>query len=318
MQFRSRFGAALVASGLLGFATGAEARALMVAAPPKPGALAGQSDVVVIGKVIEVEKDVVEATAFKGAPKGEKVAYKIAVIKIEEAIIGGKGLTQFRVGFPEGAAAGGTPVPPPPPGGGLRIRPGGPGGRGMAPVALTAGTEGVFFLSQHHDGDFYILAYNGMAAPLNKKDENFKKELEAIKKVAKTIDDPVTALKAKELDDRYAAATMILQRYNQSRTGGTAREAIPAEENKLIVALMLELPWQPKLDQPRTGSDPVPPSRSQLWYMINPNEQGFKQPVIKPAKPGEPQPDYNKIMDEATGSFLKDNAAKIKIKRFVK
>lgn len=319
MRTQKSLGVAIIASALLGFATGAEARALMVAAPPKPSALAGQSDIVVIGKVIEVEKDAVEATAFKGAPKGEKTSYKIAVIKIEEAMIGGKGLTQFRVGFPEGATVGGpvaAPLPAPPAGGAIRIRLG--GGRGQAPVALTAGTEGVFFLSQHHDGDFYILAYNGMAAPLNKKDENFKKELESIKKVAKTIDDPVSALKAKELDDRYAAAMLILQRYNQSRTGGTAREAIPAEENKLIVALMQELPWQPKLDQPRTGSDPVPPSRSQLWYMINPNEQGFKQPVIKPAKPGDPQPDYNKIMDDATATFLKDNAAKIKIKRFVK
>jgi len=259
----------------------------------------------------------VEATAFKGAPKGEKVTYKIAVVKIEEAIIGGKGLTQFRVGFPEGAAAGGTPVPPVNPGVAVRIRPG--GGRGPAPVALTAGTEGVFFLTHHHDGDFYILAYNGMAAPLSKKDENYKKELEAVKKVAKTIDDPVSALKAKELDDRYAAALLILQRYNQNRTGGTAREAIPAEENKLIVALMMELPWQAKLNVPRTGSDPVPPSRSQLWYMINPAEQGFKQPVIKqPAKAGDPRPDYNKIMDDATTAFLKDNVDKIKIKRFVK
>ena len=316
MQFRSRFGAALVASALFGFATGAEARALMVAGPPKPAVLASQSDVVVIGKVVEVEKDTVEATAYKGAPKGEKTAYKIAVIKIEEAIIGGKGLTQFRVGFPEGAAAGGPAVPPPPPGGGLvRIRPG--GGR-PGPVALTAGTEGVFFLAPHHDGDFYVLAFNGTGAPLSKKDENYKKELEAIKKVAKTIDDPVSALKAKELDDRFAAAMMILQRYNQSRTGGTAREAIPAEENKLIVALMMELPWQPKLDKPRTGSDPVPPSRSQLWYSINPQEQGFKQPVIKPAKPGDPQPDYNKILEDATTAFLKDNAEKIKIKRYVK
>ncbi len=319
MRFRSRIGVGLVASALFAFAAGAEAKALMVAAPPKPGALAGQSDIVVLGKVVEVEKDAVEATAYKGAPKGEKVTYKIAVVKIEEAIIGGKGLTQFRVGFPEGAAVDGRPPTPPNPGVAgvaIRIRPG--GGRGLAPVALTAGTEGVFFLSQHHDGDFYILAYNGMAAPLSKKDENFKKELEAVKKVAKTIDDPVSALKAKELDERYAAAMLILQRYNQSRTGGTAREAIPAEENKLLVALMMELPWQAKFDKPRTGSDPVPPSRSQLWYMINPNEQGFKQPVIKPAKPGEPQPDYNKILEDATTAFLKDNAEKIKIKRFVK
>ena len=142
MQLRSRFGAALVASALFGFAAGAEARALMIAATPKPGALAAQADIVVIGKVVEVEKDTVEATAFKGAPKGEKTSYKIAVIKIEEAIIGGKGLTQFRVGFPEGAAAGGPAVPPPPPGGGLvRIRPGGVRGDVLCTLAVVQGTD---------------------------------------------------------------------------------------------------------------------------------------------------------------------------------
>lgn len=314
MQFRSRFGAALVASALFGLASSAEAKAMMIAIP-KPGMLAGQSDVVVIGKVVEVEKDSVEVAPFKGAPKDQKLSYKIAVIKSEEAIIGGKGLTQFRVGFLEAA---GVAAPPP-------VNPGGPpvrisgGGRGRAPIALTAGTEGIFFLTQHQAGEFYILAFNGMAAPVNKKDENFKTELAQVKKVAKAIDDPVNALKAKELDDRFAAASILLQRYNQNRTGGTAREAIPAEENKLIVALLMQLPWQPKLNAPRVGSDTAPPSRSQLWHWINPAEQGFKEPKINPVvKPGEPQPDFNKIYEDATTAFLKENAEKIKIKRFVK
>lgn len=288
----------------------------MVAVPQKPSQLAGQADLVILGKVVEIEKDPVEVSPFKGAPKGEKVSYRIAVIKLEESIIGGKGLTQFRVGFPDGAMVPGAEpkAGEPAVGGPIRAIP----RRGGAPVALAKDMEGVFCLNQHHDGDFYVLAANGMAPPLFKKDENFKKELEAVKKVAKTIDDPVSALKAKELSDRFAAATLLLQRYNQSKTGGTAREAIPAEENKLIVALMMELPWAPKLDVPRTGSDPVPPSRSQLWYMINQIELGFKQPVIQPVKPGDPQPDYNKILEDATTAFLKDNAEKIKIKRFVK
>lgn len=313
MQLRTQFALVLVASSLFGFS--AVAKALMIAAAPKPAALAGQADVVVIGKVVEVEKDAVEASPYKGAQKGEKMSYKIAVVKIDEAIIGGKGLTQFRVGFPEGATPGGKPATAdlPPAGGPVRIR---PVGRGPAPVALTAGTEGVFFLTPHHDGEFYILAYNGMGAPLNKKDENYKKELEAIKKVAKTIEDPVSALKVKDLDDRFNAALLILQRYNTNRSGGNTREAIPAEENKLIVALMQELPWTPSNVKPRLGSDPAPPSRSQLWYMINPAEQGFKQPARTPVKPGQPRPDFNKVMDEATAAFLKENADKIKIKRF--
>jgi len=309
MRFQSRIWAAFVAIALFGIT--AQAKALRVAGPPQPGQVAMQSDVIVIGKVVEIEKDTVEATQFKGAPKDAKVTYKIAVVKIEESIVGGKGLTQFRVGFPEGAGAAPQPVDKP----GIGLRPG--IGR-VAPVALTAGMEGCFFLNPHHDGDFYVIAANGMGAPLNKKDENYAKQLEEIKKVAKIIDDPVTALKAKELDERFNAAQITLQRYQMNRAGGTAREAIPAEENKLILALLVELPWQPKEVKPRTGSEPVPPSRSALWYMINPQEFGFKQPKFPVQKKGDPPVDFNKIMDEATTAFLKDNMDKIKIKRFTK
>lgn len=308
MRFHSRNWVALAAIALFGIT--AEAKALRIAAPPQPGQVAIQSDVIVIGKVVEIEKDTVEATQYKGAPKDAKMTYKIAVVKIQEAIVGGKGLTQFRVGFPDGASAPQPPVGKPGLARPLPAR--------FAPVALTEGMEGCFFLNPHHDGDFYVIASNGMGAPLNKKDENYAKQLEEVKKVAKIIDDPVSGLKAKELDDRYQAAMITLQRYQMNRSGGTAREAIPAEENKLILALLKELPWQPKQDQPRTGSDPVPPSRSQLWYMINPQEFGFKQPAFPKQKPGDPPVDFNKIMDDATLAFLKDNADKIKIKRFAK
>jgi hypothetical protein len=314
MRFRFRLGVALAAVALFGLAAPAEAKALMIAAPQKPSILAAQADVVVIGKVVEVEKDTVEATPFKGAPKEQKQAYKIAVVKIEESIIGGKGLTQFRVGFPEGAAAP-RPVPALPGGGGVVGR---PLPARVPVVGLSAGQEGCFFLSQHHDGEFYIVASNGMAAPLDKKAKNYDKLLEEVKKVAKAIDDPVAALKSKALEDRFEAAYVILQRYQVNRGNGATREAIPAEENKLIVALLRELPWQPMDTRPRTGSDPVPPSRSAIWYMINPQEQGFKQPKAPPRKAGQPLVNFNKMMDEATTAFLKDNGDKIKIKGYTK
>jgi hypothetical protein len=315
MRCRTRVGVALAAAAFFGWAAAAEAKALVVGAPAKPSILAAQSDIVVIGKVVEVEKDTVEATPNKGAPKDQKMSYKIAVVKVEESVIGGKGLTQFRVGFPEGAAASTRPVPAPPPGGGVAGRPF-PGR--MAPVALTAGQEGCFFLSPHHSGDFYIVGSNGMAPPLDKKAENYAKQLEEVKKVAKTIDDPVAALKAKALDDRYQAAMIILQRYQMNRGGSTTREPIPAEENKLIIALLMELPWLPKETKPRIGSDPAPLSRSALWNMINPNELGYRPPKQPKRKAGDPPPDFNKIYDEATMAFLKENADKIKIKRYVK
>ena len=91
-------------------------------------------------------------------------------------------MTQFRVGFPDGA--GSVPQPAGRPGVAVRPLP-----ARFAPVALAAGMEGCFFLNPHHDGDFYVIASNGMGAPLNKKDENYAKQLEEIKKVAKIIAD---------------------------------------------------------------------------------------------------------------------------------
>jgi hypothetical protein len=318
MKIRTRLVATLIGLALFGSPATAQAKKL-VATPvsQKPSALVGQVDVVVIGKVIDVEKDAVEATQYRGAPKDQKVSYKIAVVKIEDGIVGGKGLTQFRVGFPADAAA--TPAPVPPgvgpgvAGGGLR-RP-----LGRAPLALTAGQEGCFLLTQHHEADFYVLAGNGTAL-LNKKDENYEKQLDEVKKLAKALDDPVAALKAKELSDRFLAARVLLQKYQTPRRpgkpGAPAREPIPDEENKLIVSVLTALPWNSKDPAPVGPGGDIPPSRSAIWPLINPVEVGFKQPVFGPQVPGDPPVDYNKVMDEATTKFLKENGEKIKIRRY--
>jgi hypothetical protein len=289
----------------------AQSKALMVATP-RPGQLALQADVIVIGKVAEIEKDTVEVSAFPGAPKDQKQNYKIAVVKIDEAITGGKGLTQFRVGFAEGAAVTGPP-PSRVGGGGVAIKPAIRPGRG--PVALTAGQEGCFFLTRHHDGDFYILA--GNAAPLEKKDENYEKMLGEVKKTAKILDDPMAALKAKELNDRFQAAHTLLQRYQFNRSGKPVpRESIPAEENKLILAIMLELPWQSSNVAPRPVTESLPAIRNTLWAMTQSDMIGFKPPTFNQ---GVVSPeDRQKAWEEATTAYLKDNAEKIKLKGFVK
>ena len=310
MHYRLRFAAALAAGAFFGLGTTAKAKALLIA-PARPGQLTAQADVVVTGKVTEIEKDTVEASPYPGAPKDQKMTYKIAVVKLDEGIIGGKGLTQFRVGFPDVPTS--TTRPPLPgrrPGIG-RIRP------IRGPATLKLGQEGCFFLSRHHAADFYILA--GNAPPLNKKDANYAKQLEEVKKIAKVLDNPVAALKTKELDDRFEAAYVTLQHHQMNRTGKPrAREPIPDEENKLILATLAELPWQAKDPKPRPGSELPPASRSTLWYMIQQDMVGFKQPIFKPRKPGDPPVDANKVWEDTTTAYLKDNMSKIKIKGYSK
>src|SRR5262245_63572546 len=69
--------------------------------PPPPAFIAMTADIVVVGKIVEIEADAVEAPpheyrppARKGAadkPAIPKVRHRIAVLKIDEALIGAKG-----------------------------------------------------------------------------------------------------------------------------------------------------------------------------------------------------------------------------------
>jgi hypothetical protein len=267
--------------------------------PVPPGA-----NVVIIGKVIEVEPDAIEVVPFRGAPKERMLKYKVANIQIEDRILGAGGTTRIRVGFPADGrptfamtvAATGTAGGPPP----------------RVSLDLPTGTEACFALAKHPNADFYVLT--GPAT--YKKDPSFAKEVDKLKKYGKAISDPVAALKAKDLKDRFEAAQIILQRYLIPQ-GSNQREPIPEEENKLILALLSELPWLPP-DGKRVGPDGrLVPRRSAIWFSINPNELGFKRPPIPKAVVGDPPLDFEKVMDQATSEFLKEKADKIRIKRFV-
>src|SRR5690349_11243173 len=119
------------------------APAKRVAAPPNPVQRALAAEVVVVGKVTAIEKEAVELPPAPDAPN--KVAYKVAVVKVEAGLAGADNLTHVKVGF--------VPVGGPP--------------RGFGPVALTEGQEGLFFLTKHPSGQFYT--FNWMAPPVDAK-----------------------------------------------------------------------------------------------------------------------------------------------------
>jgi hypothetical protein len=260
---------------------------------------------VVIGKVVEVDPEPTDV-AVPGPVKGQKNAWKVATIQVNERIFGAAGITRVRVGFLANAPAL-EPLledlsPPPPP---SRRLP------GQMP-ALAVGIEGCFILSRGAAADFYTLR----ADPIRPKDPKFASEVAQLRTIATVLDEPVAALKAKELNRRFEAAQIILQRYLMPQ-GSNQREPIPEAENKLILALLAELPWLPA-DGKRVGPDgKVIPQRSAIWYSINSNEVGFKAPPRPKQQPGDPPADYDKLMDKATSEFLKKNAEKIRIKRFV-
>src|SRR4051794_33225270 len=86
---------ALLASLLLASVTAA-ARADMIA-PPPPLLRLAHAQTVVIGTVESVEEKSVTARRHPNDP--ENGEYRVAVVKVETAIAGAKGLTHVRVGY---------------------------------------------------------------------------------------------------------------------------------------------------------------------------------------------------------------------------
>lgn len=252
-----------------------------------------QAEVIVVGKVADLEKDLVRAAQSPGGPK---VGYQVATVKITEGLAGAKGVTHVRVGF----------VPAP-------AQPNGFEGKGRrlpnyaVSQNLTSGQEGCLFLRKHPEEDFYVQTPNGTI--IDKSRQNYDKELERIKRYVKAIEDPMASLKAKETIDRQTAACLLVIKYRSyppvaSPKAQVKQEAIPAEESKLILQTLAEMEWG-KFDPNGVAN------LSNVFYLLNltPND-GFKQPR---ARGGE---DFNKIMSEAVGRWMKESASKYTIRRY--
>jgi hypothetical protein len=256
------------------------------------------AEVVVVGKVVEIEKEMVKATAFPNA--ADKVDYHIAVIKINESLLGANGLTAIRVGF---QPVGNNVAPP-----GPNVRPNlRPAISRVPHVVLTEGQEGCFFLTKHHNGDFHVMQASGQ--PLDKSAADFDKQLGTVKKLLKVIEDPKAALKAKEASDRQFAACMLVQRYRQyPRTNApnaqVVQEAIDAEESKLILTVLGEMEWA------KVDGDGI--SLQNVFYQLGLQpKDGWAQPKVQNGQ------DFNKIMGEAVAKWMKENADKYRVQRQV-
>lgn len=262
----------------------AAAAALVLAAPVEakraiiiytPAQKLARADVVVVGKVTAVEKDTVDAPQFPGVK--EKTSYKVAVIKVESALVGAANVTHIKVGFVPAAPAapgGGGADPAVPP----RGRPV-PGRGGFGPVVLTEGQEGVFYLNKHHSADFYTIS--PMLAPIGTKDEGYKDQLAQAKQGAAVFADPMKALKADKATDRLFAANILIQKYRAYPEGGVEAEMVKvsADESKLVLKAIAEGNWK------GDNNDPNAPNAYQAFSMIGLNEKdGWKYPVVKPGE----------------------------------
>ena len=277
-----------------------QAKALRIAIPhvdPVQGL--GQSDVVVTGKVKEIEKERVTVEAGKNIPKAE---YSIAVIDIKDSLKGADALTQIRVGF---SVAGTQPNQPFP-------QPGGPAVMTRAfsvpqSPPLTVGQEGCFFLQKHPTGNFYVQV--PYCTALNAKAANFKDELAKVTDAVALFKDPTKALKVEDKKKRYANLQMLLQHYAAyPRNVGTPvpvkRVEIPADQSKLIMSMIADLP--PLTPDPDTGLN-----IQSLFYSLQPQlADGWKAPTPVAGA------NYQKDFGEAAKKWATENADKFRVKRY--
>jgi hypothetical protein len=241
----------------------------------------------VVGKVTGFEEKTVKANRFPG-DTGE---YRVATVKVQQAVLGAKNLTHVKVGFV---------LPPPPP------KPGPVGGPAIfrkryPTVNLTKGQEVCLFLKK--DGKHNFLVAANYYDVLDKKDPNFAKDLAEVKGYAKLMADPMASLKAKSADDRFKTAAMLISRY-RTPMGGNKTELVSAAESKLILVALAGGDWN---TMPRPGGRP--------FNQMNP-VMAFGMLGLEPAD-GWMQPQNFQQFPTAAKEWLMANAGKYRIKRYV-
>jgi hypothetical protein len=302
------FAAALAVAGL--FVVPTAANALMIAFMPAPQR-ALTADVVIVGKVTAIEKDTIDAEPFPGSK--QKVAYKVAVVKIETGLAGANAVTHVKIGFvPPPKADPPQPVDPNLPVRPIRPRP------GIQMPELKEGTEMLFFLSKHPGADFYSMS--PMSPPVDVKSDGGKKELEQVKKVMALVAEPLKGLKSEKPEVRNQTAAALVQKYRaypQFATGEPKQEAIDKEESKLILKAIAEADWKQQV-RPVPGDEFGFFNPISAFYQLGLNDKdGWKPPVIPPQVPGAPPIDFNALQKETFVKWLDGPGKDYVIKKFV-
>jgi hypothetical protein len=226
---------------------------LNVPSPSLPDHMA-MADIVFVGKVLEIEGKDASALPFSGAKKRSE--FKVAVVEIQEGILGTKDVQKVRVGWVPSSPIKGAHVDSP-------------------PVQLEVGQEGLFMLPKHFEADFYLapsqivginqeegdqrgpsITFRSPVIP--KKSATFAKNVEVARHCAKLMANPDESLKAKEADERFRTACLLIARYRNDRGQAFIAEI---KANRRMPAGVLN---QLALESPRVKTEPIEAAQSKL------------------------------------------------------
>lgn len=192
-------------------------------APPGMVARATGADLVVVGHVTAIEQD--ETEVVESADPNDKAMYKVAVLRIDDALTDAGGQTHVRIGY--------DPINATP-----RYR----GGYGRYSFRMTGDAVGVFFLTKHPSGSFYVFSHG--YPPLEASEKTYRDDLDLVRKTVAAINEPLKALRAADAKDRYFAAAALAQKYKTApMTGGSRNVEISPEESRLILQAVLDVDW---------------------------------------------------------------------------
>jgi hypothetical protein len=275
MRLHLIFCAGLVGLAAIAVALAVQAGTLPADALPLPNRLA-TANVAVVGKITAIENKTETVEPFPGAKN--KVTYKIAVVKIGDGLVGPKGMATIRLGF--------VPTPM-----NVVINP--------PPFQPKVDMEGCFFLTKHSVGDFY-LAPGGLNF-LNKNSPNFDKDLVLLKRCAKILQNPDPALKAKNAEERFLAAAMLLAKYRTRTSPKDTTEPIDAEQSKLILKAIAGADWTPTTD----------------FMKLSPRMVLFKLPLTNKDGWDPPKGSDAKALGAYAQKWLNDHANTYRVEKFV-
>jgi len=240
-----------------------------------------KADAVVVGKVASVEEKTVKAKS----PFGSEVEYQIAIVKIVNGISGVNGLTQVKVAFEVPHNSDGKPIP---------LRPTTPQPK------LQKDQEVCLFLRKHPTESFFVLTNANQI--LDKKNEDFDKAVNRVKKMVTLMEDPNKSLKSEDAEGRFHTAAMLIIRYRTPCGPDLTTEAIDAAQSKAILEVLAETDLKKKY--------PGLPNWDALtaFYRLGlTDKDGWQLP--------ENRNEQN--ITNAVKSWLKANAGSYRIRRFV-
>jgi hypothetical protein len=230
------------------------------------------SDWVVIGKITNYDEKSMQMTPAPGATAKQEFA--VAVLEITKAIKGADGLTHIRIAVD------------------------------MA-QHLPLAKEACYFLNPHFEEPVCVMNWRFGAPDYKENNPGFDALVRQFERWGKLLKNPLDGLQAKDADERFLTAALLITEYRTFRPGfhkqDQSTEAIDAKQSKLIMQALADADWN-KVILDNTVSVAM------LFTQLSPTpNEGWV------AKAG-----YNpQTYEIAVKNWLRDNAETYRIKAFV-